>query len=209
MRKKILLVLYLTFLVVYTVGIIYSIEIKPEIPLYIYSGKTYNESFYYTPKCWVGDYPSLKMNVNWIYRPKTNKYCMKFIYYLKKRTVFKWIAVYWTFPVFNWGNIDAGLDLSNAGKLTFWARSEKGTCTIAVQVGGNYGKFSDTASITSGIMRFSTRWKKFTISLKGHDLTHVGRGFSVIIRKQDFKSPKNYNIKDSTVIFYLDEIKFQ
>ncbi len=116
-------------------------------------------------------------------------------------------------PACNWGEYpDAGLNLTGAKKLTFWARGDKGGEKIEFFMGGIGwdvekkkpipGAYHDsTARIpTSGhVTTLSKNWKQYTISLGRNDLSYIAGGFGWVANAA--KNPKG-------AVFYLDDIQY-
>jgi len=116
-----------------------------------------------------------------------------------------------TQPKLNWGNYpNAGVDLTGATQLAFWARGEKGGERVeffAFGIGRNAatGKpvepYPDSSpKISLGYQTLNINWKQYTIDLTGRDLNYVLGGFGWVTN-----APKN-NYKDIT--FYLDDISY-
>jgi hypothetical protein len=186
--------------VIFFASFLQAYSYKPKLPLYIYSDAyTYAHHEYYIPAGWTGDILDLILDNNWTNRPQSGPSCLKFSYNTKKTNLFNWVGVFWQYPSCNWGTIDAGLDLSEATELTFWARGETGTEQICFTVGGSYGVFSDTTQLSLGLVQLSRDWKKYTIPFKSEDMTQISWGFGFLISK--------YPVNTSKVTFYLDNIR--
>lgn len=199
-RKFLLLCSFLLFPIC-----IFPYAFKPKLPVNIYhEGDIIKEKAYYAPTCWAGDVLAILYEEKCRENPKRGSYCMKFTYNLAAQAVFNWINIFWTFPSYNWGDIDGGLDLTGAKKLIFWARGKRGGEKVIIKFGGNYGVFSDTADILYGPITLKKRWQKYTISLKGEDLTHISLGFALVMRRKDY-----IKINRKLITIYLDEIKIQ
>ncbi|MFA5320516.1 MAG: hypothetical protein WC418_04965, partial [Candidatus Omnitrophota bacterium] len=101
----------------------------------------------------------------------------------------------------NWGSIDAGIDLSKATKVTFWARGAKGGERIEeFKIGGIMGEFSDSDTAGIGPVVLTKDWQQYAIDLKGKDLSYIIGGFCWAT---------NADVNPDGVIFYLDEIKYE
>lgn len=113
-------------------------------------------------------------------------------------------------PKCNWGEYpNAGIDLTGATRVTFWARGEKGGEKVEFFVGG-IGRNPDTGKAISPypdsikrVPRVGTyitltrKWKKYTINLKGLDLSYIIGGFGWVA--------KSY-LNPNGAIFYIDDI---
>ena len=204
--KKVLYIILFFYFNAITIGA----KFKPAYPFSIYKGKVYNESLSYKPSAWDGDFSLLELDTNCTNNPKSNKYCMKFTYYPRRKPVFHWVGVYWTFPAHNWGNIDGGFNLSGAKEFSFWIKSKQGTGAVAVQIGGTYGRYSDTECIAIGIIKFDKKWRKITIPIKKqYDMSHIGRGFAIMIRATDYMDIRKKLKVDEKIILYIDEIEYR
>jgi exo-beta-1,3-glucanase (GH17 family) len=117
-----------------------------------------------------------------------------------------WGGVYWQYPENNWGDDpDGGLDLSWANKLTFWAKGETGGERIRFFVGGigaidNLYPDSLRPALSTGFIQLEDIWQKYTINLRGQDLTRVVGGFG-------WATDQCANPGGAT--FYLDDIIFE
>lgn len=116
-------------------------------------------------------------------------------------------------PEVNFGEVPhAGVDLSGATALTFWARGSTGYESIEFFVGGvgrdpyngqAVTKFPDSMPRRPRIgtqFRLTTEWQRFSISLSGADLSYVLGGFGWVA---DTRANPN------GAAFYLDDIQFE
>jgi hypothetical protein len=173
---------------------------KQEMPLYIYADRGAIGN-HFIPSGWMGDYSDLKLDVGSAENPYFGKSCIKIIYANKASNGARWAGIYWQYPANNWGGVDAGLDLSKATKLTFWARGEKGGERIEeFKIGGIMGEYSDSDSSGIGPVVLEKEWKEYTIDLKGKDLSYIIGGFAWA---------SNLDVNPEGAVFYLDEIKFE
>ncbi|PXF59348.1 MAG: hypothetical protein C4B58_03270 [Deltaproteobacteria bacterium] len=112
-------------------------------------------------------------------------------------------------PKANWGDTpDAGLDLTGATKLTFWAKGETGTERVeffALGVGRNpdtgipMKPYPDSSpKIGTSLTTLSTNWTEYTLDLSGLDLSYVLGGFG-------WAAPTRTS---SPIVFYLDDIYY-
>lgn len=116
-----------------------------------------------------------------------------------------------TQPKLNWGDYpDAGVNLTGAKHLIFWARGANGGEQVeffAFGVGrnattGNPVKpYPDSSrKVSLGYKTLSANWTQYSINLTGLDLSYVLGGFGWVTN-----APKN-NYHDIT--FYLDDIRY-
>jgi hypothetical protein len=118
-----------------------------------------------------------------------------------------------TAPDLNWGTEpDAGVDLSGAESITFWARGAKGGERVQFFVGGIGWKSDhrgnsvepDSAypdslpKVSTGYITLSTEWKQYSINVRGRNLRNILGGFGWATDGQ-----RNRN---QPVTFYLDDI---
>lgn len=181
-------------------------DLKPEgkkqeaMPFYIYADRS-TAGNHFIPSGYMGDYGDVKYDG----ASKEDAYlgdtCVKIVYSGKASQGARWAGVYWLNPANNWGTVDAGFDLSKAGKLTFWARGEKGGERIEeFKVGGIMAEFSDSDSATIGPVLLNKEWTQYTIDLKGKDMSYIIGGFAW---------STNVDNNPDGAAFYLDEIKFE
>ena len=164
---------------------------------YVYADNGYFKN-HFVPSGWMGDYGDLKMNENWKDHPYSRRSCIRIDYSASKKQGAGWAGVYWQDPVNNWGNLSGGYDLTGAKELTFYARGEKGGEIIAeFKIGGLQGVFSDTTSVSIGPIFLTVEWKKYTINLKGEDLSHIIGGFAFVMSEME---------NPGGATFYLDDI---
>lgn len=113
-------------------------------------------------------------------------------------------------PLMNLGTIpDAGIDLTGATKLTFWARGDIGGEIIDFFTGGvgwdpNLGvpnsPYPDSHASIHTKVSLSQAWTQYTINLAGADLHYVLGGFGWAANSTD---------NPSGATFYLDDIQFE
>ncbi len=116
-----------------------------------------------------------------------------------------------TQPKPNWGEYSyAGVNLTGATRLTFWARGAKGGEQVEFFVFGvgrnaTTGKpikpYPDSSpKISLGYRTLSKNWTQYTIGLTGRNLSYVLGGFGWVTN-----APKNNN---KNITFYLDDIRY-
>ncbi len=112
-----------------------------------------------------------------------------------------------TAPEANWGQIcEAGLDLSGATTLSFWARGETGREKIEFFAGG-VGWGDPTAICPDSsprhpedeVFRLSSEWQRFAIPVGELDLGYVLGGFGWVA---------NDDLNPGGATFYLDDIQY-
>lgn len=175
---------------------------RAKLPLMVYGegGKT----SLYVPSGFMGDSEALKMSTTYESAPtasgEVGKTSLKIVYQPKGSA--GWAGIYWLTPANNWGTVKgAGFDLSQAKRLTFWVRGDKGGEVIAeIKVGGmSAGQYPDSDEASLGPLKLSTAWEQYSIDLTNKDLRHIVGGFAFTMRRID-------NVRGAK--FYLDEISF-
>ena len=180
--------------------------LKPEskkqelMPFYVYSDRTSAKN-HFIPAGWMGDTSDIKYEGSSKEDPYLGDSCIKITYNTKKTQGQGWAGIFWQNPANNWGNVDAGFDLSKATSFTFWAKGAKGGERIEeFKVGGIMGEFSDSDSVVISPVILNKEWTKYTIDLKGKDMSYIIGGFCW---------SANLDNNPEGAIFYLDEIKFE
>ncbi len=179
---------------------------KPEgkkqesMPFYVFSDRSSMKN-HFIPSGWMGDYGDLKYDGSSKEDPYLGDSCIKVSYSAKRAQGAGWTGIFWQNPAHNWGTVDAGYDLSKATSLTFWAKGANGGERIEeFKVGGVMGEFSDSDSAVIGPVILNKDWTKYTIDLKGKDMSYIISGFCWAA---------NADNNPEGAVFYLDEIKFE
>jgi hypothetical protein len=179
---------------------------KPEIrrpeamPFYVYSDSKSLQN-HFIPSGWMGDYGDITFESNCVFDPVIGDTCIKITYSAKVSQGMRWAGIYWQNPADNWGTVDSGFDLSRATKITFWAKGAKGKERIEeFKVGGILGKYPDSDAVSIGPIALERQWKKYTIDLRGKDMSNIIGGFCWAT---------NIDVNPEGAVFYLDEIKFE
>jgi exo-beta-1,3-glucanase (GH17 family) len=163
------------------------------------------QSNHYFPTGWMGDgaVPGrMSLTECWTNNPHSGQTAIRIAY---TTVISGWAGIYWQHPENNWGDRPGGFDLRQSNKLTFWAKGEKGGEKIRFFVGGIGTKndlYPDSLrpEVSTGYIKLENTWQKYTINLKGQDLSHVVGGFGWATDR--CASP-------SGVTFYLDDIVFE
>ncbi|MCG3206214.1 MAG: hypothetical protein KCHDKBKB_02947 [Elusimicrobia bacterium] len=173
---------------------------------------------HYVPSGWMGDYGDIKMNQGWIKNQSAKKEaktekamepkpgedtCIQVRYTAERKQGAGWAGIYWQHPANNWGDKRGGFDLSSYAKLTFMARGEQGGEVVdKFFIGGITGQTeegdSDEASISP--VTLTKEWKKYEVSLKGLDMSHIIGGFGFAA---------NADANPDGFIMYLDDIRLE
>ncbi len=177
---------------------------------------------HYVPSGWMGDYGDIKMNQGWVKNapakdakkdskapskaeePKPGEdTVIQVKYSAERKQGAGWAGIYWQHPANNWGDKRGGFDLSSYSKLTFMAKGEQGGEVIdKFFIGGITGQTeegdSDEASLSP--VTLTKDWKKYEVSLKGLDMSHIIGGFG-------FAANADANPNGFTM--YLDDIRLE
>jgi hypothetical protein len=112
-------------------------------------------------------------------------------------------------PELDFGNSDAGLDLTGAKSLIFFARGEKGGERVEFVLGGLgsgnrlESPYPDTLGRKSlGYVTLERNWKRYEIHLEENDLSRVACGFGWVTNRAN-------NSGANSIKFYLDDILFE
>ena len=166
----------------------------------IYKDKGSREN-HFIPSGWMGDYSDIKLNDGYAENPHSGKTCLKIEYLTLASKGSRWAGIYWQYPQNNWGNVDRSYNLTGAGKLTFWAKGEKGNEHIQeFKVGGISGEYPDSNSSSIGPVTLTIEWQQYEIDLSGKDLSHVIGGFAWAT---------NLDGNPEGAVFYIDDIQFE
>jgi hypothetical protein len=179
-----------------------KVEARPiqNMPFYVYADKGSVKN-HFIPSGWMGDYGDIEYDGGCIENPYSGSTCIKVTYCACAYQGARWAGAYWQNPTNNWGDIDAGYDLSNATKLTFLARGAQGGERIEeFKVGGISGPHADSDNPGISPVVLNKEWTQYSIDLKGRDMSYIIGGFCWVAKVDE-------NPKGAT--FYLDEIKFE
>lgn len=186
----------------------YDKDLKEEaagasFPFYVYADSSSLDN-HFIPSGWMPATAAqdIKVKTAWKENPFSGDTCIKVEY--KNNSGTRWAGVYWQNPANNWGEVpNAGLDLTGATKLTFWARGEKGGEVInEFKMGGiASGEYIDSDSGSVGPVKLTTEWQKYEIDLRGKDLSYVIGGFCWATNI-DVNNPEG-------ITFYIDEIRYE
>jgi hypothetical protein len=181
-------------------------SIEPEarkmeaMPFYVFDDRTSLKN-HYIPSGWMGDYNDLVIDTSYHDYIRFGQTCIKVSYNAAKSEGRNWAGVYWQNTTGNWGSVDAGYDLSNARKLTFWAKGTNGNEIIdEFKIGGISGQYSDSDEVKIGPIRLSQNWQKYTINLNQRNMSYIIGGFCFSL---------NADVNPKGCTFYLDEIKYE
>ena len=165
---------------------------KAKLPLTIYAEN--GGAVPYVPSGYMGNTGAIKMNPACTVQPHSGKTCLQAQYTAAK----DWGGVVWQNPANNWGAKPGGFNLSGAKTLSFWARGDKGG-EVVTFVYGLVAKNKPNGDTSTGKteVHLTKAWKKYTISLAGHNMSHIITGFAWTLGAQG-----------RPVTFYLDDVRY-
>lgn len=166
-------------------------------PFCVYT-ETGHRDNHFIPSGWMGDHDAIKLNAAWKKTPHSGETCIRIDYSSKGKQA--WAGIYWQNPADNWGEAKkGGFDLREAKELSFWARGENGSEVVEFKMGGISGPHGDSDGATIGETSLTKEWQKYTIDLKGKDLSYIIGGFVWVASRSN--NPKG-------LTFYLDDIVY-
>ncbi len=166
-----------------------------QVPLRVYEDEGFKETF--SPTGLMGNQKELQFDLGWRTEPYAGETCIHVRYDDDE----DWVTVAWQHPGHNWGNVPGGLDLSNAKKLTFWAKGESGTEKVEFMIGMEQGQNAvsrDTLRATTGVICLEKEWKQYEIPIEELDRSRLITGFLFRIEGQGRR-----------ITFYLDNIQYE
>ncbi len=164
---------------------------KAKLPLTVYAEN--GGPAPYVPSGYMGNTSAIKMNSACTALPHSGKTCLQVQYTAAK----EWGGVVWQNPANNWGAQKGGLNLTGAKTLSFWARGDKGGEVVTFVYGLVAKKPNGDTSTGKTQVTLTKAWKKYTISLAGHNMSHIITGFAWTLGAQG-----------RSVTFYLDDVRY-
>ena len=168
-------------------------KVRPRLPIDLYYEGF--EGMPWTPSGWMGATEKLSLDGSHTENPQSGLTAIKIRYEGK----LGWAGVAWQHPENNWGDIDGGLDLTGAKAIELWARGEYGGEEVGFSVGiiGKEKPYADSAITANTRVFLSNEWQRYSVSLKGLDLSSIKTGFVVTLTG-----------RQTPVTVYLDNIRF-
>ena len=157
---------------------------------------------HFIPSGFMPDGQCLTLDEGWLEGCHNGSSCIKVVYDIEcSKNGQKWAGIYWLNPANNWGSRKGGFNLDGAKELTFWAKGEKGGERIEeFKVGGIAGDFPDSDMAVIGPVILTAEWRKYSIDLRGKDLSYISGGFSWAT---------NVDVNPQECTFYLDDLQFE
>lgn len=168
------------------------------MPFYVFSTSKIPYPKNFASSGYMGDLHDLKMTGSYDIKLKLKYPSLKFTYRPSGNK--GWSGIMWQNPPNNWGEFDGGYDLTRAGKLTFWARGDKGGEIVEFKVGGVASTYLDSLNLTSGDLVLQKEWIKYVFHLEKFSRQYISGGFGFVVTKEE---------NSKGCIFYLDEIKYE
>ena len=167
-------------------------EVK--LPLKLYDEATATDGQLFVPSGLMGATESVEIDAACKEEPKFGETCMK----CRFGDAANWAGLVWQYPANDWGELPGAVNLSEAKKLSFWARGKSGGEKVKFGYGllGQDKKFADSSKGEISV-ELTTEWAEYSIKCEG-DLSHIKSGFYWSLAGQG-----------KPVEFYLDWIKFE
>ena len=166
---------------------------EAKLPLVIYPPPDRGEA--YSATGWMGDVGAIALDFHSKDQPHAGSTCLRVDF----RGTTGWGGVVWQSPANDWGTSPGGFDLSDATRLTFWARGAKGGESVTFGFGliGIDKRYHDSGTGKSEVT-LGKQWKQYQIDLAGRDLSCIKSGFYWTL--QAAKQP---------LTFYLDDVRYR
>jgi len=168
---------------------------KAALPLVLY-GAGAKGTLPFIPAGYMGNVGAIKMDAASLDAPHTGRTSLRVSY----TAADNWGGVVWQDAANDWGDHPGGWDLSGAKALTFWARGASGGEVVTFQFGllGKDKTYSDSASGKLDRVTLTQTWKRYTLDLKGLDLSRIKTGFCWVVAATG-----------QPMSFYLDDIRYE
>jgi hypothetical protein len=166
---------------------------KAELPFYVYQD---NENLPYVLSAYMGDYETIKVDLNNTATVKTGGTAIKIEFKGKN----EWYGLGFVDPANDWGDILGGYDISGAETFSFWAKASYDNLTAEIGFGlieeGDKPFYDSSKKLVE--LTLTDKWEKYTINTKRLDLTSIRSGFVIFASGQGMSHS-----------IYLDEIVFE
>lgn len=173
-----------------------DVEAAPTValPFALFSDKA--SQTIYAASGYMGNAAAVKMDLEFPTGAHSGATCLKAEYQAGSN----WGGVLWQSPANDWdGTKPGGANLTGATALEFYARGHQGGEVVNFVYGvlENDEPYRDTSKGELANLKLTKEWKKYSISLKGKDLSRIKTGFGWSLAGQG-----------APVTFYLDDILF-
>ena len=165
---------------------------KVNLPFYVYKDGDYMP---YIPSGLMGNHKSIIVETKNKEDVQSGQSSIKISY----NQEYDWYGVGFVDPPNDWGEMLGGFDLTGAKKFSFWAKSSKKNVIATVGFGliGKDKPYPDTAKKSIEI-KLTTKWKKYSFSLKKLDLSCIRSG--LVLFSSSYGTPQD---------IYLDDVVFE
>ncbi|CAM1374157.1 glycoside hydrolase family 2 TIM barrel-domain containing protein [Tenacibaculum xiamenense] len=165
---------------------------KAELPFYVYKNGVMSP---YSPSAYMGNHKKMKVDMEYTEKFGPRRTCLKLSYHQP----YDWFGLGLVDPANDWGDILGGYDISGAKKFSFWARANKKDVRATIGFGliGKDKKYPDTAKKSKEV-KLTTKWKKYSFSIRKLDLSCIRSGLTV------FSSGSG-----DTIEIFLDDVVFE
>jgi len=173
-------------------------------PFPVYTDKDAPDN-HFIPSGWMGDVGDISFNDGLTVTVHSGSTAISITYAASITAPLGWAGTYWQDPENNYGKLQGGYDLSEATRLTFWARGQNGGEKAEFKVGG-LGVWRDCCpdslrpALSTGVLTLTNQWQQYGIDLRGRDLSHVVGGFAWVASRCS---------NPGGATFYLDDILFE
>jgi len=146
---------------------------KVSLPFYVYKD---GENDPYTASAYMGNYKAMTVDTQYKSDVHSGSSALKISY----KQEYDWYGLGLVNPANDWGEILGGYNLAGAKKFIFWAKASKEDVDATIGFGmiGKDKPFPDTAKKSIEV-KLTTKWKKYTISTKGLDLSCIRSGLTI------------------------------
>lgn len=168
------------------------------MPFYVYNNSVTPAIRNFVPSGYMGDVGDLRVMGSYTNVHQEGYPSLK-VQYLAVGEM-AWAGLVWQNPANNWGEQDGGYNLSNARRLSFWAKGETGGEVVEFKLGGMASKHPDSDSISTGNVTLKNEWTRYSLDLGAGNLVYISAGFGFVV-KQD--------ADPNGCTFYLDDIRYE
>ena len=168
-------------------------EERTRMPFPVYEDQF--ENMPWVPSGWMGGVDALSLDGANTDDPYEGDTAIRIRY----EGTYGWAGIAWQHPANNWGDQDGGFNLEGADELELRARGEYGGEKVSFGVGllESDRAFPDSAIKKIDGIELTREWQRYSIPLKGLDLSSLKTGFVVTLTG-----------RTSAVTIYLDSIRF-
>ena len=146
---------------------------KANLPFYVYKD---GENDPYAASAYMGNYKAMTVDTQYKSDVHSGNSALKISY----KQDYDWYGLGLVNPANDWGEILGGYNVTGAKKFTFWAKASKEDVDATIGFGliGKDKPFPDTAKKSIEV-KLTTKWKQYTISTKGLDLSCIRSGLTI------------------------------